>query len=265
MPSPLRRDTRLLACLAMAALVAVAPAARGEDWSGHAITYSVTVRGVPDGMRWQASFKSWTMIGCKNWTHSTTLALNIQAARHKIVQRVDYAVEDSLDGPLAQSRYRASGDAAKPERRLKASFPAKDGVARIEIEGQEGGRSTALPEDIVRPRLAMARVIEESRKGTTRFTVAGLNPAVPAGWTRDTYEVLERWPYSDEPLPAHVTALLPGRSWYVKTSRADSTSGKSAYLEMHESGIVTRLVGEREGLTIEHTASKLEILPAAGC
>lgn len=255
---------RIASWILAAALVAGAPAARAEDWSSHAISYRVAVVGAPEGLRWQASFKSWTMAGCRKWISSTTMSLNIQAARHVVVQRVELGAEDSLDGPLVQASYRASGDAAKIERRLKATF-AGQGGPRLEIEGHEGGRQTALPADTVRPRHLQARLVEELRKGGSSFTLTTLNPAVASGWSREAFEVIESWPYAEEPLPAQIADMLPGRFWYLKTSGSDERSGKAAYIQVHESGIVVRMAGDRNGVTIQHTASKLELLPAPRC
>ena len=253
---------RLILAIAM---LAAPQSLRAEGLANHAITYRSIIHGLPSVMTSQVGFKSWTLEGCKKWMTGMTLSVNIRVERFRITQRVEIGAEEELEGAITLANFRTSGDLTNAERRIKATYPGAGNRPYLDVVQPQGGRVVDLPADILRPRETNERTIAELLKGSRDFTIASIDPSVAGGWVAIRYSVLDRWPYPETRLPAQISAALPGRSWNVRMQIAGDKSGQPGYMQIHESGIITRMASEYRGMLIEHIASKLELLDRPGC
>ena len=72
-------------------------------------------------------------------------------------------------------------------------------------------------------------------------------------------------PFSKAPLPADAGGLLAGPSWVVKMTSTVNGQPAETYMQLHRSGVASRILQNVGGIKIEFTPETLQAVPAMGC
>ena len=247
-------------------LLALAPWSAGaEQLASHSVLYSAVARGAPQGVRIDATTKTWTLQSCQKWTMWMITSFSMQANRRKIMQRTEIKTDEGVSDFVTQISYRSVGDLGNEQRKFDAIVPTEDARSRIAPERVGTSRRAVLPLETLPPKQATDRLIEELRNGSSKFSIAAVDPMAPGAWSRTDFEVIDKWPYAERPLPQAVVSQLVGRHWYVKLTAAFDKGEETSYMEVYENGIVTRMTLNLAPIVVDLTAAKLVLIEPEGC
>lgn len=138
----------------------------------------------------------------------------------------------------------------------------KAGKAEVELNGTR--KMVDLPDGSYFFAAATKKILAELKAGKKSFTVKVYDSAVTHAVVEQTYEIVPS-PFSNVALPDDPSGMLNGKNWVLKYVATVNGQPSETFLQIHESGVSSRVLQSIGGIQIEFTLKSLQGFPAIGC
>ncbi len=252
-----------LAAMLLAAMLVAAPAA--AQLKPHMASYGAVLKNVPAGVEGSGSITVSTMLRCRSWHYGQSTSLVISAGgRPAVAMAIGLQGEEAADGRSMSYRSQTALNGQRSDIEGKGSAAGPGQAGRIEIVQDGVARTVALPDGAFFMVAGAARMLEELRAGRTPFKIRAFDPVSTQQVLEQGYSIVPS-PFADTKLPADAGGLLAGRSWVVRSVGAVGGQTLETVLQVHESGVVSRVLQTVGGIAVEFTLQHLQPLPAVPC
>lgn len=251
--------------LVVAMILALPGAAGAAELKPHMAMYKAALNGAPAGVTVDGQIITSLIQRCKIWDVRQSMNLTVGAnGRTAMVMVMGQEGEESVDGKSMTAKTQLVVNGQDVRTTDKAATAGLGKAGKVEVE-QGGQRATVeIPDGGYFFAGAVNRMLSELRDGKKSFTLKVYDSAITHAVAEQKYEIAPS-PFSAAALPADPSGLLKGKSWVMKYSATVNGQPSETFVQLHESGVSSRILQNMGGIQIEFTLQSLQGFPASGC
>lgn len=256
---------RLARALVFVAVLGMPGAAGAADLKSHMAMYQATLKGAPANVTANGQIALSAVLRCKTWNFGQSMNLGIDAnGKSAFLMVVGQEGEESSDGKSMTHKTMLMINGQRIETKGKGTTAGLGKAGKVEIE--QGGvvRTVEIAAGTYFVAGAMGRMIAELSAGKKSFAIKAYDPATTYQVLDQTYTVVPS-PFSAKPLPDDPNGLLAGKSWIVKSTVSVGGQTSETVLQVHASGVTSRILQNIGGVEVEFTLDNLIGFPPIGC
>jgi hypothetical protein len=256
---------RLLRALVFTAVLTLPASAGAGELKSHMAMYKATLKGAPAGVTADGQIILSVMQRCKIWDFRQSMNLVVNAnGKTAMLMVLGQEGEESIDGKALTSKSMLAVNGQQMQTTDKGTTAGLGKAGKVEVE-QGGARKTVtIPDGGYFFAGATNKMLAELDAGKKSFVIMVYDPMITHDVAEQTYAVTPS-PFSDAPLPADPGTLLKGKSWAVKSTMMVNGRPSETFVQVHESGVSSRILQNIGGIQIEFTLQSLQGFPAIGC
>jgi hypothetical protein len=256
---------RLLRALVFTIALTVPASVGAGELKPHMAMYGASLKGAPAGVTAEGQIIISLIQRCKIWDVRQSMNLIVGAnGRTALVMVMGQEGEESIDGKSMTAKTQLAVNGKDMRSTDKATTAGLGKAGKVDVE-QGGARSTVeLPDGSYFFAGAANRMVNELGDGKKAFTLKVYDSAITHAISEQKYELVPS-PFSNAALPADPGGLLKGKSWVVKYSTTINGQPSETFVQVHESGVSSRIMQNIGGIQIEFTLQSLQGFPVIGC
>ncbi len=239
--------------------------ASAADLVGHYLDYQVEFRNLPAGAKTDGTWQSSAVAICKMWKTSQLAALSISVGSKSVSLVIVQQSDEAADGLTGNYTVQATANGQKNDIRAGVTFPAKGQPGKMDLTSGGNTVTKAIPAGVLMQAAFLQSMLDQLSSGKTEFTLQSIEPLTDTGYEEVHVEVLPNSPFGATPLPADTSGALKGKVWFLKATHKSDGNTQDVMLQMHESGVVSRILANISGIQLEMTVRSVTVFPKPGC
>lgn len=256
---------RVFKTLAVAVFLILPGMAGAAELKPHKATLKVTLKGAPGGAKAEGSSVMSIMQRCKTWDVRQSMNLTIEAkGRPGLVMVLNQESAEAIDGKSLNAKTLMTVNGQQIRSTDKGTAAGLGKAGKVEVDRAGMRETVELPDGAYFHAAGTNRIVRELADGKKAFTVKTYDSAAAHAVSEQAYAVVPS-PFTAAALPADASGLLKGQSWVVKVTSSFNGRPSEIFLQIHESGVVSRMLQSVSGMQVEFTLDTLQSLPATGC
>jgi len=245
--------------------LAMGGAGHAAELIGSYVDYQVDVQNLPAGTTADGTWQIGMAPLCKQWKINQIVNLNVRAGKNAVSIVLVQQGDESADGLTGNYSMQMSANGQQVQINQSVTFPAKGQPGKMNIAVGPNTTATDIPPDVKLVAAGTQYMLDQLSAGKTDFSVKLVEPSSPNGVVEARVEVLPNSPFSDKKLPADTSGALKGKSWFIKMTVTSSGQAQELKMQLHESGVTSRILANISGVQMEMTARSITIFPKPNC